>query len=104
MGGGQIVIVYDDQEPTEKIKIYDKGHCMNHDPEQHERMLARYRNGDMLAPNLDGGEALRLMARALVSSITEKRAPLSKLHPFMVTSQVARGPPRAIGALLRTSG
>jgi hypothetical protein len=40
-------------------------------------MLTGYRNGDMLAPNLEGTEALRLMAREFVSSIAEKRAPLS---------------------------
>ena len=80
VGGSKKMIVYDDMEPSEKIKIYDKGICMNHDPERRERMLAGYRNGDMLAPNLDGGEALRLMAREFVSSVTEKRAPISDGH------------------------
>jgi predicted dehydrogenase len=40
-------------------------------------MLTGYRNGDVLAPNLDTAEALRLMAREFVVSIQEKRAPLT---------------------------
>jgi predicted dehydrogenase len=77
VGGSKKMIVYDDMEPTEKIKVYDKGISMNYDPERREKMLAGYRNGDMLAPNLDSGEALRLMAREFVNAIAEKRQPLS---------------------------
>jgi hypothetical protein len=71
------MIVYDDMENSEKVRVYDKGITQNHDPERRERMLTGYRNGDMLAPNLEGTESLRLMAREFVSSIAEKRAPLS---------------------------
>jgi predicted dehydrogenase len=77
VGGSKKMIVYDDMENSEKIRVYDKGITQNHDPERRERMLTGYRNGDMLAPNLDGTEALRLMAREFVTSIGEKRAPLT---------------------------
>ena len=80
VGGSRKMIVYDDMEPTEKVKVYDKGISMNHDPERRERMLAGYRNGDVLTPNLDAGEALRLMAREFVNSIAENRAPISDGH------------------------
>jgi predicted dehydrogenase len=77
VGGSKKMIVYDDMEATEKVKVYDKGISMNHDPDCRERLLAGYRNGDMHAPNLDAVEALRLMAREFVQSIVEHRAPLS---------------------------
>jgi len=80
VGGSKRMIVYDDMETSEKVKVYDKGITQNHDPERRERMLTGYRNGDMLAPNLDATEALRLMAREFVKSIAEKRAPLSDGH------------------------
>ena len=80
VGGSKKMIVYDDMEPTEKVKIYDKGISMNHDPERRERMLAGYRNGDMTAPNLDAGEALRVMAREFVGAIAERRPPISDGH------------------------
>ncbi len=77
IGGSKKMIVYDDMEPTEKIKVYDRGITVNPDPEQRTRMLTGYRNGDVLAPNLDTSEALRLMAREFISSITENRQPLT---------------------------
>lgn len=77
VGGSKKMIVYDDMENSEKIKVYDKGVTQNHDPERRERMLTGYRNGDMLAPNLATTEALRLMAREFISSITEHRHPLT---------------------------
>jgi predicted dehydrogenase len=80
VGGSKKMIVYDDMETSEKVKVYDKGITQNYDPERRERMLTGYRNGDMLAPTLENTEALRLMAREFVTSIAEKRAPLSDGH------------------------
>ena len=77
IGGSQKMLVYDDMEISEKIKVYDRGITRNADPANRERMLTGYRNGDVLAPNLDTTEAMRLMAREFISSIQEKRAPLS---------------------------
>lgn len=79
LGGSNKLVVYDDMEPTEKIKIYDRGLTVNvnHDPERRTRLLAGYRNGDMVAPNLDMAEALRLMAREFVTAIGEHRPALT---------------------------
>ena len=67
---------------TEKVKIYDKGISMNHDPERRERMLAGYRNGaeQRWRRTWTPAEALRLMAREFVNAIAEKRAPISDGH------------------------
>jgi len=80
VGGSKKMIVYDDMENSEKVRLYDKGITQNHDPERRERMLTGYRNGDMLAPNLEATEALRLMAREFVLSIAENRPPLTDGH------------------------
>lgn len=77
VGGSKKMIVYDDMEPSEKIKVYDKGIVVNRDPERRERMLAGYRNGDMMAPNLETTEALRLMAREFATSAMAGRRPLT---------------------------
>jgi predicted dehydrogenase len=77
IGGTRKMIVYDDMESAEKVRIYDKGISVTHDPECRERLLAGYRNGDMVAPNLDTSEALRLMACDFIESIMQKRAPIS---------------------------
>jgi predicted dehydrogenase len=80
VGGSKKMIVYDDTENSEKVKIYDKGITQNPDPERREKLLTGYRNGDMLAPQLDTNEALRLMAREFINSIAERRAPLTDGH------------------------
>jgi predicted dehydrogenase len=77
VGGSKKMLVYDDTEPSEKIKIYDRGITMAQDPERRARLLAGYRNGDMLAPQLDSTEALRLVAREFVGSIIQNRPPLT---------------------------
>ena len=77
VGGSSKMIVYDDMESSEKIKVYDRGFTVNHDPDRRERLLTGYRNGDMLAPNLETTEALRLMARDFVCAIQEGRQPMS---------------------------
>jgi len=77
VGGSCKMIVYDDMENSEKIRVYDRGFTVNHDPERREKLLTGYRNGDMLAPNLENTEALRLMARDFICSIRENRQPLS---------------------------
>jgi predicted dehydrogenase len=77
VGGSKKMIVYDDMQNSEKVRVYDKGIVQNIDPERRERMLTGYRNGDMLAPQLDTTEALRRMAQEFVSSIVQKRVPLS---------------------------
>jgi predicted dehydrogenase len=77
VGGSKKMLVYDDMEPSEKVKVYDRGINMSYDPEQRARLLTSYRQGDMLAPHLDSAEALRLMAREFVGSIIENRPPLT---------------------------
>ncbi len=76
VGGTRKMIVYDDVETVEKVRLYDKGITVNPDSDSRERILASYRNGDVLAPNLDTTEALRLMAREFIDSIVQKRLPI----------------------------
>lgn len=59
IAGSKKMVVYDDTEPSEKIKLYDAGMGVSHlDREGAPSMLVEYRTGDVLAPHLDGTEAL----------------------------------------------
>jgi predicted dehydrogenase len=78
IGGAQKMLTYDDMEPSEKVRVYDKG--VDFDPsddEQRRRLLVSYRSGDMYAPNLDRQEALQLLTREFADAIRHKRAPLT---------------------------
>jgi predicted dehydrogenase len=59
IGGSRKMIVYDDLEPSEKVKVYDKGITLNNNGERVYQMLIGYRTGDMWAPQLDMTEPLR---------------------------------------------
>jgi predicted dehydrogenase len=60
VGGDRRMVLYDDIEPTEKVKVYDRGiHWAEADPSETRRAaLVGYRLGDMWAPVLDQSEAL----------------------------------------------
>ncbi|UCE25962.1 MAG: Gfo/Idh/MocA family oxidoreductase [Candidatus Zixiibacteriota bacterium] len=77
ISGSKKMVIYDDMEPSEKVKVYDRGVDISQDKEQIYRLLVQYRTGDMLAPNLDLTEALKGVSREFVTSIREPRAPLT---------------------------
>jgi predicted dehydrogenase len=75
IGGSKRMITYDDLEPSEKVKIYDKGISFTEDPKQIYDMRVGYRTGDMWAPKLDASEALQKGASHFVDCIEHKKAP-----------------------------
>lgn len=76
ISGSKKMIVYDDMQSAEKIKVYDKGIEVT-TKEQEYNLLINYRSGDMHAPMLQNTEALRLMIQEFVDAIKEKREPLT---------------------------
>jgi predicted dehydrogenase len=77
IGGSRRMIVYDDLEPSEKIKIYDKGITLDNNPESVYKMLIGYRAGDMWAPQIEMGEALRVEAKHFAACVAKSQKPLT---------------------------
>jgi predicted dehydrogenase len=77
IGGARKMIVYDDLEPSEKIKIYDKGITVSNTPEHVYEMLISYRTGDMHAPQLQTTEALQTEANHFVRCVAGEEKPIS---------------------------
>jgi predicted dehydrogenase len=78
IGGDRQMIVYDDLEPSEKIKVYDKGITLNGNGSDHAYdLLVGYRAGDMWAPQLSLTEGLRTEALHFLDCIRTRRRPLS---------------------------
>jgi predicted dehydrogenase len=78
IGGSQRMIVYDDLEPSEKVKIYDKGITVNgNSAESVYQMLIDYRAGDMWAPHLDMTEALRTEGLHFIHCIKQGDRPIT---------------------------
>ncbi|MDD5195584.1 MAG: Gfo/Idh/MocA family oxidoreductase [Candidatus Omnitrophica bacterium] len=77
IGGSEKMIVYDDTEPSEKVKVYERRVKVMHSPEGEYKPNYDYRIGDMWAPKIDLAEALRYVCEEFISSINECRRPLS---------------------------
>ncbi|HSI59542.1 MAG TPA: Gfo/Idh/MocA family oxidoreductase [Ideonella sp.] len=75
IGGSKKMITYDDVEPSEKIKIYDKGIRFTDDPKQIQEMRVGYRTGDMWAPKLAVTEALRTEGEHFVDCVIHGKTP-----------------------------
>jgi predicted dehydrogenase len=76
IGGTKQMVVYDDMEASDKVKVYDKGVDITGSDAVHAA-LVQYRSGDMLAPNIDHTEALQLVAKEFVEAVVMRRAPLT---------------------------
>jgi predicted dehydrogenase len=77
IGGTRKMIVYNDLEPIEKVKVYDRGITMTDDPESILQMRVGYRTGDMWAPWLDDTEALQTEALHFVECVANARQPIT---------------------------
>jgi len=79
IGGNSKMILYDDNQPSEKIKIYDKGVDLNYSQTWEElyHLKVQYRVGDMYAPKLDDKEALELGAEHFADCLINGKTPLT---------------------------
>ncbi len=79
IGGTNKMIVYDDIEPTEKVKVYDTGYTVVSDEEKH-KILVDYRAGDVYSPKIDQTEALYGMADDFLNAIINGAEPVSNME------------------------
>ncbi|HZD33382.1 MAG TPA: Gfo/Idh/MocA family oxidoreductase, partial [Candidatus Angelobacter sp.] len=76
IGGAKKMLVWNDLEADEKIKVYDKGVQVTGREGVYD-LLINYRSGDMWAPKLEQGEALRLELSYFVECITKADTPIN---------------------------
>ena len=70
--------VYDDLEPSEKLKIYDRGaNLQEAGAETLRRQKIDYRMGDMHAPHIVPGEALQCNTAHFIDCIANNRTPMT---------------------------
>ena len=77
VGGSKRMIVYDDLETSEKVKIYDKGITVTETPDEVRKLLISYRTGDLWSPKVNETEALRLEVAHFRNCIEGKEKPLT---------------------------
>jgi predicted dehydrogenase len=76
ISGDKKMLVWDDLESDEKIKIYDRGVEFKNAEGIH-KLLVSYRSGDMYAPKVSNTEALKLEAEYFLESIEKNLEPFN---------------------------
>jgi predicted dehydrogenase len=76
IGGEKKMVVWNDLEADEKIKVYDKGVNITNGQSVYD-LLVSYRSGDMWAPKVDQTEALKAEANYFVNCITKNETPFN---------------------------
>lgn len=76
IGGKKKMLVFDDMEYSEKIKVFDSGVELENQ-EGIYNALVQYRTGDMYSPKVNQMEALSLAVKEFVDAILQKRKPLT---------------------------
>ncbi|AWM85713.1 Gfo/Idh/MocA family protein [Microvirga sp. 17 mud 1-3] len=83
IGGSQRMIVYDDVEPSEKVKVYDRGVSISEEQsgasstDEIHRMLLNYRMGDVWVPQLSVREALLTEIEHFTACIENRQRPIT---------------------------
>ena len=96
VGGSRRMVVYDDMQISEKIKIYDKGIKLEETRDDLYKTLIGYRTGDMLAPQLDMTEALGLEVEEFVRAVETKTPPLTDGRSGLAVVKVLEAASRSL--------
>jgi len=79
VGGQRKMLVWNDLDPTEKIRVYDKGADVRTEQGVHQ-LLVSYRSGDMWAPKIEELEALQLESRYFLDCVMNGTRPFNDGH------------------------
>src|ERR1700677_2218933 len=103
MGGEKRMLVWNDLEADEKVKVYDKGVKITSREGVYE-LLVSYRSGDMWSPQLEQVEALRHELNYFVECITTGQEPFNNGHAGLRVVRMLEAASQSLnkkGALVR---
>lgn len=97
IGGSKKMMVFDDLDPAEKIKIYDKGIILTKaDKKLIYQNIIQYRIGDMYAPRIDHAEALKVLIDHLVDCISNNKNPITDGESGLRTIRILEAADKSI--------
>ena len=76
IGGEKRMLVWNDLEADEKIKVYDKGVSLRNRNDIY-KLLVSYRSGDMWAPRVEQTEALKAELACFIDCVLNDRTPIN---------------------------
>ena len=96
IGGNKKMIIFNDLETTEKVKIYDTKYKTKTNPKNDRQILADYRVGDIFIPKLTTREGLSSMVEDFVSAIIDKTKPISNYDIGLQVVKILEAAQRSI--------
>jgi predicted dehydrogenase len=76
IGGEKRMVVWNDLEADEKVKVYDKGVQISNREGIYD-LLVGYRSGDMWAPKVDQTEALKAECEYFIACVQDNKQPFN---------------------------
>ncbi len=77
VAGSKKSLVYNDLNPWEPVKVYDRGITIDETTEARRGVLIGYRTGDIWSPHMEPEEPLRNVVRHFAECVRTGRRPLS---------------------------
>jgi predicted dehydrogenase len=96
IGGTRQMLVYNDMEPTEKVRVYDRGVTVT-TQEGIYQTLVDYRTGDVWAPKIDNREALAVECQHFVDCVRSGRKPLTSAADGLTVVRLLEAAARSLG-------
>lgn len=98
IGGSNKSIVYDDLEPTERVKVYDRGITINGDVEARRGVLVGYRTGDVWSPHIPQVEPLAKMVQHFAECVRDDKEPMTSGEAGLRVVRILEAAQRSIKA------
>jgi len=95
IGGDKKMVLFNDMDPSEKLKVYDTGYSVKSDEDKRD-MLINYRTGDVYCPKIEIVEALQGVAHDFVNSIVNGTQPVSNMHLGLQVVSILEAASRSI--------
>jgi predicted dehydrogenase len=95
IGGDKKMLLFNDLEPTEKIRVYDTSYDHKTDEEK-RKILVDYRAGDVYLPKVDSKEALFGMASDFINCIKNKTKPVSDFESGLMVIRILEAAQQSI--------
>jgi predicted dehydrogenase len=96
ISGSKKMVVWDDNSPSEKVKIYDKGIEVIQTADQVYQTLIQYRTGDMYCPKISQTEALAVEMEHFADCLEKNRVPVSDGHSGLRVVQLLESAEKSI--------
>ncbi len=75
--GSRKSLIFNELNPTEPIKLYDRGIELGESLNERRKLMVNYRSGDVWSPHVEAGEPLQAAVAHFAECIREGKTPLS---------------------------